>query len=155
MHGILVGYDGSGHSLRALEWAAREAAVRSTPLSVLIVRQAAPTRWTQAAPGRRTQSAAGDRDTEGTSALIEELALKALAESGLGLPQPPITVHTCGGVPADELARTAAGADMIVVGARGAGGFRKLLMGSVCSYLTHHAHCPVVVIPDLREEERS
>ena len=147
MHGILVGYDGSGHSLRALEWAAREAAVRSTPLSVLIVRQAAPGRW--------TQTAAVDRDSEETSARIEELALKALAESGLGLPQPRITVHTCGGVPAAELVRTASGAEMIVVGARGAGGFRKLLMGSVCSYLTHHAHCPVVVIPDLREEERS
>ena len=51
------------------------------------------------------------------------------------------------GLPADEILTAAQDADMIVVGSRGAGGFKKLLMGSVSSQVTHHARCPVVVIP--------
>jgi len=51
------------------------------------------------------------------------------------------------GIPAEELLNAAASADMIVVGSRGAGGFKRLLMGSVAAQVTHHAHCPVVVIP--------
>src|SRR5271165_2438462 len=48
---------------------------------------------------------------------------------------------------AEQAAKVAQDADMIVVGSRGAGGFKKLLMGSVSSQITHHARCPVVVIP--------
>jgi nucleotide-binding universal stress UspA family protein len=53
------------------------------------------------------------------------------------------------GLPAEELLEAAADtdADMIVVGARGTGGFKKLLLGSVSSHLAHHAHCPVVIVP--------
>lgn len=146
MNGIVVGYDGSGHSVRALEWAAYEAAVRNAPLTVLTVRQPAPGRW--------TGGVAGDSDPERAPARIDELAQKAFAQSGADLPRPRVTIQSVGGVPADELVRAAAGADMVVVGARGAGGFRKLLLGSVSCHLTHHARCPVVVVPGSREEER-
>jgi nucleotide-binding universal stress UspA family protein len=51
------------------------------------------------------------------------------------------------GLPAGEILRAGEHADMIVVGSRGAGGFMKLLLGSVSSQVAHHAHCPVVIIP--------
>jgi nucleotide-binding universal stress UspA family protein len=143
MNGILVGYDGSGHSLRALEWAAREAAVRRASLTVLSVCQAAPDRWRQA-----TADGPGDRGLEETRTLAEEVVGKALAQADADLPQPRVTIRAIKGVPAEELLNAAAGADMVVVGSRGTGGFSKLLLGSVSSHLTHHARCPVVVIPD-------
>ena len=46
------------------------------------------------------------------------------------------------GLPAEAILDVAKDADMIVVGSRGAGGFKKLLMGSVASQVTHHAHYP-------------
>ena len=51
---------------------------------------------------------------------------------------------------AEELVRASRDADMLVVGSRGSGGFARLLMGSVSSQVTHHAECPVVVIPGSR-----
>jgi nucleotide-binding universal stress UspA family protein len=58
-----------------------------------------------------------------------------------------VTVRAVVGLPADRLLDAARGADMIVLGSRGAGGFRKLLLGSVAQQVTQHAHVPVVVIP--------
>jgi nucleotide-binding universal stress UspA family protein len=56
-------------------------------------------------------------------------------------------VRAVSGLPSEVLLDAAAGADMIVVGSRGAGGFKRLLLGSVSSQVSQHAHCPVVVIP--------
>lgn len=140
MSGILVGYDGSGHSLRALEWAAREAAIRREPLTVLSVRQAAPAGWFH------DQAAGPDRPEAGKQ--TGEQAEKAIARASAELPPPRVTIRTISGMPAEELLSAASGADMVVVGSRGTGGFAKLRLGSVSSYVTHHAHCPVVVIPD-------
>jgi len=53
------------------------------------------------------------------------------------------------GAPAEMILRTALdeGADLIVMGSRGHGGFAELLMGSVAHQVSHHARVPVVVIP--------
>ncbi len=143
MPGIIVGTDGSAHSLRALEWAIREAGIRRTSLTVLTVYQALPDYW-------------GAVTSPGVHALAEE-ARKIAQEETDGLldridarSRPlSVTVKEANGLPAEELLKAAADmdADMIVVGARGAGGFKKLLLGSVSIHVTHHAHCPVAVIP--------
>ena len=144
MPGILVGIDGSDHSLRALEWAIREAAVRQAPLTVLTVHQAVAGYWTGAA-----MSYPGD---PGLTHWAREMAQKqtdaVLEQVGSQSRPPSVTVRSVTGFPAEELLQAAADADLVVVGSRGAGGFKRLLMGSVSTQVAHHAPCPVVVIPD-------
>jgi nucleotide-binding universal stress UspA family protein len=137
MSGIIVGVDGSGHSHRALDWAAREAAVRQVPLTVLTVHQI-PRGWYSAVP--YPQSIA-----DHARQLAEEQTDKVLSE--LDTRPPSVTVQAVMGIPSEELLTGAKDADMLVVGSRGAGGFARLMLGSVSSQVAHHAYCPVVVIP--------
>ena len=67
--------------------------------------------------------------------------------SQLGGERPSVTVRALSGVPAEELIKAGEDADLLVVGSRGSGGFGRLLLGSVSSQVTHHAPCPVVVVP--------
>lgn len=142
MPGIVVGIDGSAHSRRALEWAVREAAIRRAPLTVLAVHQTVARYW--GAP----DVSAGDPDPakQALEAAQEETD-SVLKEVDDASRPPSVTVRATTGLPAEELLHAADGADMLIVGSRGAGGFKRLLMGSVSLQVTHHAHCPVVVIP--------
>jgi nucleotide-binding universal stress UspA family protein len=141
MSGIIVGVDGSGHSDRALSWAAREAALRQVPLTVLFVHQAVVGYAGTAVYLPEDDTTA----TEHTRNLAQEQASKILA--GLDAAPPQVSVQSVNGVPAEELVNAAKDADLLVVGSRGAGGFSRLLMGSVSTQVTHHAQCPVVVVP--------
>jgi len=142
MSGIIVGIDGSGHSHRALEWAINEAAMRHAPLTVLTVEQAVAGFW--GAPVLY----AGDADlTEHARKLAQDETDAALGALPAEARPPEVTVLAVLGIPAEEILGVAMNADMVVVGSRGAGGFKKLLMGSVSTTVVHHAHCPVVVIP--------
>jgi nucleotide-binding universal stress UspA family protein len=143
MTGITVGFDGSHSALRALEWAMSEAALRHVPLTVLTVHPVAVSGWTgnpiilpeDAPEVQKARQAAGD----------------AVAKTAAGLGQPGIgavTVRGVSGVPGEELIRASAGAELLVVGARGMGGMRRMLLGSVSSAVVHHARCPVAVIRD-------
>jgi nucleotide-binding universal stress UspA family protein len=58
-----------------------------------------------------------------------------------------VTVGVASGSVVEELINAAKDADMLVVGSRGAGGFTRLMMGSVSSLVTQYATCPVVIIP--------
>jgi nucleotide-binding universal stress UspA family protein len=140
MSGIIVGVDGSGHSQRALEWAAREAALRHEKLTVLTVCQGL------AGWGGGAAYPGGRPETEHARELAQAETDKALEAIGAGQPA-EVIVHAVNGPPAQELISAAKGAEMLVIGSRGAGGFARLRMGSVSSQVTHHASCPVVVIP--------
>jgi nucleotide-binding universal stress UspA family protein len=142
MPGIIVGVDGSGHSRRALDWAINEAAIRPAPLTVLTVQQVMRSFW--AGP----MLYAEDTElAEHARKLAQDETDEALAELAADARPPEVTVLGVPGLPAEEILAVAKDADMIVVGSRGAGGFKKLLMGSVASQVTRHAHVPVVVIP--------
>ena len=142
MPGIIVGIDGSRHSRRALEWAVREAAARHAPLNVLTVYQAVAGYWGEPVPYLE--------DPALTEQALKEARKETddvLDEFGVGSRPQSVTVRAVTGRPATELLAAAEHADMLVVGARGAGGFERLLLGSVSTHAAHHAHCPVVVIP--------
>lgn len=141
MPGIIVGIDGSAHSRRALEWAINEAAVRHAPLTVLTVHQAV-VGW---AGG--SVAFPGDPDLTGQARKAAQEATDSALEKVAAANRPSVTVEAVNGIPTEEILRAAADADLIVVGSRGAGGFTKLLLGSVSSQIVHHAHCPVVIIP--------
>ena len=142
MPGIVVGIDGSNHSHRALEWAIREAAVRHEPLTVLTVQQTVIGYWGY------PLLYPGDEDlVERARTMAQEETDSALEKAGTGSRPPSVTTQAVSGLPADELIQAAEGADMLVVGSRGTGGFKQLVLGSVSTQVTHHARCPVVVIP--------
>lgn len=142
MPGIIVGVDGSRHSRQALEWAVREAALRHQPLTVLTVQQAVAGYFggPVSCPGD-AEPAAEARATaqQETDEVLGGLGDEARPES--------VKVRSVTGLPAEEILAAADDADLLVLGSRGAGGFKQLLMGSVSSQVAHHARCPVAVIP--------
>ena len=142
MPGIVVGVDGSAHSQPALEWAMNEAAVRDVPLTVLAVHQVAASYWT----GSPIVYPADTPEAEKARQAAEEAVRQTAARLGAASPA-SVTVRAVNGVAAQELISAAEDADLVVVGRRGGGGFAGLMMGSVSSQVSHHAACPVVVIP--------
>lgn len=133
----MVGVDGSAGSRVALKVAAEEARAHGRPLRAVMVY------------GYLEQHHAGGIDTfdPGYTEDKAKAALDEVLEQELG-PKPGIDVERV--VVTDLVTRglieQSEGASMIVVGARGLGGFRGLLLGSVSQQVVHHAHCPVLVV---------
>jgi nucleotide-binding universal stress UspA family protein len=144
MPGIIVGVDGSDQSRRALGWAMREAAQHRVPLAVVSVHPRPARPATGIYWGVHT-SPENSFDPQLARTAVQEFVDKVASE--IGGPAPEVTVTIVTGDPAEELVRASRDADLLVVGARGSGGFARLLLGSVGSQVTHHASCPVVIIP--------
>jgi nucleotide-binding universal stress UspA family protein len=136
---ILVGVDGSRGSRTALTWAAAEAADHGADLVVLTVweRPLLPPMGSGEVPEGPVPDA-GQSATEDLVKVIKE----ELGED------PPVVVQarTKHGNPAKVLIEQSADADLLVVGSRGHGGFRGLVLGSVSQHVAAYAKCPVAVI---------
>jgi nucleotide-binding universal stress UspA family protein len=141
MPGIIVGIDGSAHSARALEWACKEAALQHAAVTVVTVNSVPASPWT----GNPTVLAQDPAELERLRQAAEEMTAKVASQLDGARPA-SVTVRAINGFPAKELIDASRDADLIVVGSRGAGGFARLVMGSVSDQVTHHAHCPVMVV---------
>jgi nucleotide-binding universal stress UspA family protein len=137
--GIVVGHDGSKCAQEALTWAA--ALARRADLELHVVRAWAmmtapkPSTWE---PGFVPPL------TDYEQAVYDELT--AHVRAAKLDPAVKVTCHVVHKAPAQGLMSAAAGADLMVLGARGRGGFSGLLLGSVSDQLVHHAPCPVTVV---------
>ena len=140
MPGIVVGVDGSGHSRKALETAAAEAAAHGVPLTVLVIHQAV--RDVYGSASHYTDDAAlTDKAREAAQAETDQVL------ATLGSQPASVTVTAVHGLPVDELIKASQGADMLVLGRRGFGGFARLMMGSVTDQVSRHAQCAVLIVP--------
>lgn len=143
-HGIIVGVDGSPAARVAVDWAARDAALRHLPLTLVhVIPWATLGMWPEMPmPGDLT----AQFEKHGHEVLREA---RRTAENATNQSD-AITVETelvtAGVLP--TLVDLSKGADMIVVGCRGLGAIGRRLLGSVSWGLLHHAHCPVAVLHD-------
>ena len=137
--GILVGHDGSEGAQHGLRWAGELARRADMDLHVLRA-------WSMtSAPRPKSWSPGYVPPMEDWAAGVVEELTKHVTAAGLD-PSVRVSCHAVHRSPAKGLIETAQGADLLVVGARGRGGFGGLLLGSVSDQCVHHAPCPVTVI---------
>lgn len=133
---VVVGVDGSEHSATALEWAVEEARLRGASLEVLHA-------WDVPYAAEFTfVGDACDAAQRGAVAVVDEMLVVA------GLEPDDVVRTVVQASPVLALTDAAAGADLVVIGSRGRGGFAGLLLGSVSHQVSRHADVPVVVVPD-------
>jgi nucleotide-binding universal stress UspA family protein len=129
---IVVGVDGSPGGRRALEWAVDEARRRDAVLEVVHAWTYPPTEFT-VAPEEFAVAAA-------------EVITEAVEEAADIDPSVAVKSEVRQQPAAPALVELSKGADLLVVGSRGRGGFAGLLLGSVSQQCVNHGHCPVVVV---------
>ncbi|WP_017559825.1 universal stress protein [Nocardiopsis baichengensis] len=141
---IVVGLDGSASARAAADWAFSAAAARGAVLRAVIAHRAVAQNIL-GSPGASVHEAA---HAELAAAAAE--ARRLLSESLAGLrehyPQVEVEESAIPGHPAQVLADTSAGADLLVVGSRGRGGFTGMLLGSVSQSALVHSTVPVAVV---------
>ena len=138
---IVVCVDGSAGSIEALRFALDEARLRGAEVRAVnawrILPLAYETGWAGVADDL------GEYPKLARAALDQALAVAGAADSGVA-----VTTIVREGQAAQILCAEADGAELLVVGSRGHGGFLELLLGSVSQQCAHHAPCPVTIVPN-------
>jgi nucleotide-binding universal stress UspA family protein len=137
---IVVGVDGSEPSRDALAWAVTQAGLTGATVEAVIAWHypylAAGYGW---APLAVIQAPEWAADAE---KLVTDV-VNSVVDPAVSV---PVTARAAEGSPAGVLLDAARGAQLLVVGSRGLGGFTEALLGSVSQHCVHHAPCPVVII---------
>lgn len=142
-HGIVVGVDGSEHSLRAVAFAAAEADREGQELTVVHAYDA---------PDAVTDAGLAPRQLGKLMSEQERLILSETV-AGLSSAYPDLTVRKVSEPheePVRALVEASKNASLLVVGSRGRGGFSRLLLGSTVHGVLTHLACPTIVIPPER-----
>ena len=138
-HRIVVGVDGSDPSKAALAWAIRQGRLTGATVEAVIAWEL-PVNYGTPAPLMPPRTD------------FEEVAKEviSLAIADVSSPDEQVTIKgkVVEGNAPRILLDASAGADLLVVGSRGHGGFAEALLGSVGQRCVHHATCPVVVVRD-------
>ncbi len=138
---VVVGVDGSEGSRCALRWAATEAAARGDALELVHV-------WDRPQAYAPLGLGAYPIDPEPILEAATRLLDGLVAEARSLVPGLEVEGELVEGAPAQALLEAARAADLLVVGSRGLGGFRSLLLGSVSQQVVQHAPCPIVIVPE-------
>ena len=141
----MVGVDGSDGSVQALRFAVEEARIRGAALRAVNA-------WHVPAAMYSAGWAPATVDLDDLRKLAEKALVESVEDAGAGAAGVELTPILREGHPADILLEEAKDADLLVVGTRGLGGFKGLLLGSVSHQVALHASCPVVVVPVPHEE---
>ncbi|MET7543780.1 universal stress protein [Streptomyces sp. NPDC005507] len=139
---IVVGVDGSSDGAGAIGFAFAEAALRR----VDIVALHAWTTWNAPMSAPQDEAMPYANEPEALAAREERLLSEALVGYQEAYPGVSVKREVVRGGTRETLIEVSRKAQLLVVGARGRGGFAGLLLGSVSQAMLHHAHCPVVVV---------
>jgi nucleotide-binding universal stress UspA family protein len=138
---IIVGVDGSAHSLAAVRWAARDAVLRAVPLTIVTALRDRLPSLADAINLRSDRTKIVRRQAEHTLAEASEVAFEVAGPRDLA-----ISTLIESGSAADVIPTLGEESAMLVLGSRGLGEFRGGLVGSVSTSIVTHARCPITVV---------
>ena len=136
---VVVGIDGSEHSRLAFQHALDAAALRGRTVTTV-------TSWNVEVENGVVVTEPGSPEWEAVDARYRAMAERTIAEARAAHPDITVEVEVRHGRAADSLVEVAEGADLLLVGSRGRGGFRGMLLGSVSQRVLALATCPVAVL---------